>query len=56
MVTVPADGPPQTNPEDEPTVATEELLLHMPPVSASVNVVQVPVQMSSAPVIAGGVE
>jgi hypothetical protein len=46
---------PDTIPEPEPTVATEvELLLQVPPDTASLNVVVDPVQTVSVPVIAAG--
>ncbi len=49
MTAVPADTP-ATNPDDEPTVATAVLLLlHVPPIVPSVNVVTPPMQMAEAP-------
>ena len=51
---VPAD-PPVTIPDAAPTEATEgKLLLHVPPVTASVNVAELPIQRELAPVTALG--
>ena len=48
MVTIP--GPAPVTVPDEPTVATNVLLLlHVPPAVASVNDVEVPVQMDIGP-------
>ena len=53
MFTVPPDIP-LTSP-DVPTVAKwVSLLLHVPPVAASLNIVVAPWQMKSSPVIEGG--
>ena len=51
----PGPGLPVSNPVAEPMVATDVLLLlHVPPVVASINVVVAPAQIVVAPVIAPG--
>jgi len=53
MVVDPADTP-ATVPDDEPTVADDELLLQVPPAEASVNVVLAPTHTLDEPEIAVG--
>ena len=54
MVTIPA-AMPAASPEEEPMVTMDVLLLlHVPPVVASVNSVVSPTQIVSNPAIAGG--
>ena len=56
MIEVPDDDPPVTTPEDGSTPATAEgVLLQVPPVAASLNVVLPPSHKVSVPVIAGSV-
>jgi len=53
MVVDPADTP-ATVPDDEPTVADDELLLQVPPADALVSVVLAPTHTLDEPVIADG--
>jgi hypothetical protein len=56
IVSTPAVAPPVTTPLDDPTVASVVLLLlHEPPVVASVRVIADPVHTLFAPAIATGV-
>ena len=54
MVVVPAPAPAVTNPDEEPIVAAEGMLLtHVPAVGVALKVVVVEIQMESDPEITG---
>jgi hypothetical protein len=55
MVVAPA-ATPVTTPVIEPTVTITDVLFHVPPGTASENVVEAPVQTVDAPVMGPGAE